>query len=79
VSAVNAIDQVRELIMRDRLLVMFENIPPRLVPKDADVLRRLNTCRIDRREYKRPSPNEPPSPCYGVAGEWLRDRKLLIA
>ena len=50
VSAVNIIDQVRELIMRDCLLVMFENIPPRRVPKDADVLRGLETCYKDRGE-----------------------------
>ena len=49
-SAVYIIDQVRELIMRDCLLVMFENMPLRLVPKDADVLRSLKTCRKDRRE-----------------------------
>ena len=50
VSAVDIIDQVRELITRDCLLVMFENIPPRLVPKDANVLRGLETCCKDRRE-----------------------------
>ena len=49
-SAVDIIDQVRELITRDCLLVMFENIPPRLVPKDANVLRGLETCCKDRRE-----------------------------
>ena len=42
-SAVNIIDQVRELIMRDCLLVMFENIPSRLVPEDANVLRGLKS------------------------------------
>ena len=47
-SAVDIIDQVRELITRDCLLVMFENIPPRLVPKDADVLRGLETYCKDR-------------------------------
>ena len=47
-SAVDIIDEVRELITRDCLLVMFENIPPRLIPKDADVLRGLETCRKDR-------------------------------
>ena len=49
-SAINIIDQVRELITRDCLLVMFENIPPRLVPEDADVLRSLETCCKDRGE-----------------------------
>ena len=49
-SAVDIIDEVREFIMRDCLLVMFENIPPRRVPKDADVLRGLETCCKDRGE-----------------------------
>ena len=78
-SAVNAIDQVREVIMRDCLLVMFENLPSRLVPEDADVLRGLNSCCKDRREYERTSWNDPPSPFYGVADEWLRDGKSLNA
>jgi hypothetical protein len=38
VSAVDIIDQMREFIMRDCLLVMFENIPSRLATKDADVV-----------------------------------------
>ena len=46
--AEDLIDQVREFIVRDCLLVMFENIPPRRVPKDADVLRSLETCCKDR-------------------------------
>ena len=50
VSAVDIINQVRELITRDCLLVMFENIPPRLVPKDANVLRGLETYCKDRRK-----------------------------
>jgi len=48
--AVYIIDQVRELIMCDCLLVMFENMPLRLVPKDANVFRGLKTCRNDRGE-----------------------------
>ncbi len=47
-SPVYIIDQVRELITRDCLLVTFENIPPRLVPKDANVLRGLETYYKDR-------------------------------
>jgi hypothetical protein len=43
-GAVDIIDDVRELITRDCLLVMFENIPSRLVSKDANVLRGLETC-----------------------------------
>ena len=35
VSAVDIVDQVRKLIMRDCLLVMFQNVPPRLGPKDV--------------------------------------------
>jgi hypothetical protein len=50
VSGVDIIDEVREFIMRDCLLVMFENIPLWRVPKDADVLRGLETCCKDRRE-----------------------------
>jgi len=49
-SAVNVIDQVQELVMGDCLLVTFENIPPRLVPKDANIVRRLNTRCNDRRQ-----------------------------
>jgi hypothetical protein len=48
VSAVDIIDQVRELITRDRLLVMFKNSPSRLVPKDANVFRGLETYCKDR-------------------------------
>ena len=50
VSAVDIIDQVRELIARDCPLVMFEDIPPRLAPKDASVLLGLETCCKDRGE-----------------------------
>ena len=49
-SAIDIIDEVREFIMRDCLLVMFENIPLWRVPKDANVLRRLETCCKDRGE-----------------------------
>ena len=49
-SAIDVIDQVRELITCDRLLVMFENIPTRRVSKDANVLRGLETGCKDRRE-----------------------------
>ena len=45
---VDITDQVREFITRDCLLVMFENIPSRLVPKDANVLPGLETCCKDR-------------------------------
>ena len=48
VSAVNIVDQVRELIMRDCLLVMFEHIPTRLVAENANVLGSLETCGKDR-------------------------------
>jgi len=47
-STVDIIDQVREFITRDCLLVMFENIPLRLVPKDANVVRGLETYCKDR-------------------------------
>ena len=47
-SAVDIVDEVRKLITRDCLLVMFEDIPPRLVSKDANVLRGLETCCKDR-------------------------------
>ncbi len=42
--------QAQEFVMGDCLLVTFENIPPRLVPKDADIARRLNTRCNDRRQ-----------------------------
>ena len=48
--AINVIDQVRELIVRNRLLVMLEYFPLRFVPEDADVVRRLNTRCEDRRQ-----------------------------
>ena len=37
-SAVDIIDKMLELITRDCLLVMFENVPPRLVPKNIKVV-----------------------------------------
>jgi hypothetical protein len=49
-SAVDVIHQVRKLIMRDCLLVMFENIPLRLVSEDADVISGVDTRCKDRRE-----------------------------
>ena len=49
-SAVHVVDQVRELIVRDCLLVMLENIPSRLATYDADVVGGMeNRCK-DRRE-----------------------------
>ena len=47
-SAVDVIDQMREFITRDCLLVVFENIPSRLVAKHAYVLGSLKTCYEDR-------------------------------
>ena len=47
-SAVDIIDQVRELITGDCLLVVFENIPSRLIAKNANVLGSLQTCYEDR-------------------------------
>jgi len=47
-SAIDIIDQVRELITSDCLLVVFENIPSGLVAKDADVLGSLKSRREDR-------------------------------
>ena len=49
-SAINVIDKMQELAMRDGLLVTFEKIPSRLVPKDANIVRRLNTCCNNRRQ-----------------------------
>lgn len=40
--AVNIVDQVCELVARDCLLVVLENIPSRLIPEDTDVLRGAN-------------------------------------
>jgi len=47
-SAVDIIDEVRKLITCDRLLIMFQNIPPRLISEDANVVGGLETCRNDR-------------------------------
>ena len=47
-SAIDIIDQVRELITGDCLLVVFENIPSRLVAEDANVLGSLKSRREDR-------------------------------
>ena len=46
--AEDLIDQVREFITRDCLLVMFENGPLWLVSEDANVLSGLQTCCKDR-------------------------------
>src|SRR6185437_14776947 len=46
-------DQVRKLVTRDCLLVMFENIPSRLVPEDANVLRGLERWRKEQQNEKR--------------------------
>jgi hypothetical protein len=48
-SAIDIINQVLELIMRDCLLVMFENVPLRLVPKDVKVVGSLETYSKNRR------------------------------
>ena len=64
-SAVDIIYQVRELIMRDCLLVMFENIPPRLATKDADVVGGMES---QRKEHPQERPKNE---------EWLRDVKSL--
>ena len=48
-GAINVVDQVRELIMRDCLLVMFENIPSRLATKDADVVRGMKGQRTEQK------------------------------
>ena len=52
VSAVDIIDQVRELITRDCLLVMFENIPSRFAAKDADVVCGLQRQRKEQQDEK---------------------------
>lgn len=49
-GAVNVINQVRELIVRDCLLVVFENFPSRVVPEDTNVFSRLEACCKDCRE-----------------------------
>jgi len=64
-SAVDIIDEARELITCDRLLVMFENIPPRLATEDADVVGGVESQRKER-------PQERPK-----NDEWLRNVKSL--
>src|SRR5262249_50779163 len=48
-GAINVVDQVRELIARDCLLVMFENIPSRLATKNADVVRGMKGQRTEQK------------------------------
>jgi hypothetical protein len=50
VGAVNVINKLRKLIVRDCLLVVFENFPSRLVPEDTIVFSRLEACCKDCRE-----------------------------
>ena len=49
--AVYIIDQMRELIARDRLLVMFENVPSRPFAEDVNVVGTTESGRKDRDEY----------------------------
>ena len=64
-SAVDIIDQMRELIMRDCLLIMFEDIPPRFATEDTDVVGGVESQRKER-------PQERPK-----NDEWLRNVKSL--
>ena len=48
--AINVIDQMRELVARNRLLIMLEYFPLRFVAEDADGVRRLNARCKDRRQ-----------------------------
>ena len=61
--AVNIVDEVAEFVARNRLLVMFENIPWRSAAKDTDVVFGLETRCTNRSEYERRSSDE----------EWLHD------
>ena len=44
VSAVSVVYQLCELIVCDRFLVVFENVPFRFCAEDADVVRSLERC-----------------------------------
>ena len=70
-SAVDIIDQVRELIMGDCLLVVFENIPPRVIAKNANILGSLKTGRKDRYKQARRS-SDSPSPCFDLPNQSRR-------
>jgi hypothetical protein len=48
VSAVDVVDQVRKLIMRDGPLVMLEHIPARLATQDVDVVGSMESQRKDQ-------------------------------
>ena len=67
-SAVDIIDQVRELIMGDCLLVVFENIPSRLIAKNANILRSLKTGREDRYKQARRS-SDSSSPYFDLPNQ----------
>ena len=70
-SAVDIIDQVGEFIAGDCLLVVFENIPSRLVAKDANILSSLKTCYEDRYKQARQS-SDSASPCFDLPNESRR-------
>jgi len=48
VSAINVVDAVCELIVRDCFLIIFEDTPSRSAAKHADVVRRANASGEDR-------------------------------
>jgi hypothetical protein len=48
VRAVNVLDQLVKLIVRDCLLVLFEYAPFRFAPKDAEIVRRLQRRRKEQ-------------------------------
>ena len=70
-SAVDIVDQVGEFITRDCLLVVFENIPSRLVAKDTNVLSSLKTSREDRYKQARRS-SDSPSQCFDLPNQSRR-------
>ena len=46
--AINVIDQVCELVMRDCFLIIFEHAPFRFAAENADVVRRMQGQRKNR-------------------------------
>ena len=51
-SAIDIVDQIRELVAPDCFLIALEHAPFRLAAEDADVVSRLNSPWKDRQEEK---------------------------
>lgn len=52
VRAIDVIDELRKLVVRNRLLVVLEYFPLRFVPEDADVRCRMQSQRKERQKKR---------------------------